>query len=181
MVIRSLILMQSSHKGPKTKVDLVVFIGDAIRVFINHRTTLENFKALWANKLINDEEKEMKFHCLYTHAMAEIQMILAHINICWLALWEQIDTVLARFWVTNNIWTLATHTYTGRGERDGERGRENYTVLSALIMKQEETAISETFQVLPYVALRRYNYFCLERSSFILHNVTGLPGISEVF
>lgn len=118
MVIRSVILMQSSHKGPKTKVDLVVFIGDAIRVFINHRTTLENFKALWANKLINDEEKEMKFHCLYTHAMAEIQMILAHINICWLALWEQIDTVLARFWVTNNIWTLAAHIY--RREREGK-------------------------------------------------------------
>lgn len=38
--------MQSSHGGPKRKVDMVVFIGDAIRVFINHRTTLENFKAL---------------------------------------------------------------------------------------------------------------------------------------
>lgn len=68
-----------------------------------------------------------------------------------------------------------------REEGDGKRGRENYPFLSSLIMKQEETAISETFQVLPYVALKRYNYFCLERSFFILYNVTGLPGISEVF
>lgn len=51
-------------------------------MFINHRTTLENFKALGANKLIDEEEKEIKFHCLHTHAMAEVQVILAHINIC---------------------------------------------------------------------------------------------------
>lgn len=67
-------------------MEVVVFIGDATRLFINHGTTLENFKALGANKLINDEEKEIKFHCLYTQAVAEVQVSLAHINIFWLAL-----------------------------------------------------------------------------------------------
>lgn len=60
MEIRLLILIESSKWGPKRQVDIVVFIRDAIRAFINHRTTLENFKTLWANKLINDEEKEIK-------------------------------------------------------------------------------------------------------------------------
>lgn len=67
--------------GSDRQVDIAVFIGDAIRVFINHGTTLENFKALWGNKLINDEEKEIKCHCIYTHAVAKVQVSLAHINI----------------------------------------------------------------------------------------------------
>ena len=79
MVIRSLILMHSSKLRAR-QVDIVIFIGDAIRMFINHGTTLENFKALWANKLVNDEEKEIKFHCLYTHAVAKVQVSLAPIN-----------------------------------------------------------------------------------------------------